>query len=442
MRAEALPVSPVIPSKSPGATSGLPAPSAVLETFDALLEAGRLPEARRLCAGQMLRMFDFIALAQAKVAGLVDSGRSTEETLGGKDDGTWAFVKVSSTTVFKRPFLGQDSIRSVQAVHFYRSKRGWLIAEMEELEGPGSPVSLRTGVPDAAEPSTGTGNLFPVSRLAPGRAGEADRLRYRLRLKNGGSLAESCRLTPDQTLVKAVSPSEWILENRRHAFIRPDPTRSRGSAPAALPPDSLRTYLASNAFLILQDSLLIGTAARVAGRETDPYRIADTTWRWVMEHFRFQFGAVLFGTSEGILRGMTGDCSEAAVLTAALLRARGVPARIALGFASLGRGVFIGHAWCEAWLGGGWVGVDAALREFPAGVERVKLADLDGRADMRIAATNLMMRTISNLEIEIQGAWKDGGSLPLRAYPDNSREAGRFFEEILKGMEGKGEKDF
>ena len=58
-------------------------------------------------------------------------------------------------------------------------------------------------------------------------------------------------------------------------------------------------------------------------------------------------------------------------------------------------------------------------------MERVKLSELDGRADMRIAATNLMMGSIANLEIEILQAWKGGKPLKLKAYPDNSAEAGK-----------------
>ena len=428
----------------------------------------------------MLRMFDFIALTQSKIAGLVDSSRSTEITLEERNDGTWAYEKVDSRMVFKHPFLGQDSIRSVQAVHLYQSGRGWLIAEMEELEGPASPVNLRRGMPEGVDtasplaasdslgrtralPGSGSANrnLFPVSPRAPERAGEADRLRYRLRLKNGAALSRICVLGPEQKLVRAVSASEWILENRRPTLAlgsaalgsarpggaapgRAEPKRAR---PPSLPSDSMHAYLASNGFLILEDTLLITTAARIVGNAaaaggpgdaTDPRQVTAAIYRWVMEHFRFQLGAVLFGTSAEILRGMTGDCSEAAVLTAALLRSRGVPARVALGFASLGRGVFIGHAWCEAWLDGRWVGADAALREFPAGVERVKLATLDGRVDMRIAATNLMMQALSNLDIEILDAWKDGKPLALADYPDNSAEAGKFFEDILRGLDKSG----
>ena len=408
------------------------------------MEAGRFPEGRRLCAGQMLRMFDFLVLTQAKISAYVDSARSREETVEMKAAGDWAFARISSHMVFKRPFLGQDSLVSVQAAHLYRSPRGWLITEMEELEGLDAPIRLRTGVPEGvdgilagspqktgAADSAGSGQrLFPVSPRAPKRAGEADRIRYRLRLKNGSALA-GVPLDGNQSLIRAVSASEWILESRQAPA-------GRAVAPAAaLSADSARIYLASDAYLMLEDTALTRLAASLAPKAADPRRIAQAAYAWVEDRFRFQMGSVLFGTSSETLRDLTGDCSEAAILTAALLRARGVPARVALGFASLGKGVFIGHAWCEAWLDGAWVGVDAALREFPAGVERVKMAVMDGRADMRITATNLMMRTLSNLEIEITGAWKDGKSLPLVDYPDNSAEAGKFFQGILDGIDGE-----
>lgn len=247
-------------------------------------------------------------------------------------------------------------------------------------------------------------------------------------------MAGNFPLDGNQSLIRAESPSLWIVESRRSPSAPKDTDKPR----AELDRDSARIYLASNAFLDLGDTLLAQKAAAIVGAETgaetDPDSIARAIYAWVTAQFRFQMGSVLFGTSRETLRDLTGDCSEAAILTAALFRSRGIPARVALGFASLGQGVFIGHAWCEAWLDGSWTGVDAALREFPAGVERVKLAALDGRGDMRIAATNLMLRTLSNLEIEILDAWEKNRRLPLKAYPDNSRDAKRFFREILEGI--------
>ncbi len=441
----------VLSSKSPPATIGMAGPSAVLKKFDSLMDARRFPEARCLCAGRMLRMFDFMALTQSKIADYVDTGRSRDTVLEEKSAGDWAYAKIYSRMVFKRPFMGQDSLASVQAAHLYKSPRGWLIAEMEELEGKDAPVKLRTGIPEGVDgrlsgkedPSPGGkhgSDLFPVSSRAPQRPGQADRIRYRLQLKDGSALAGNCSLDGNQTLLRADSPSRWIVESRRIPNpLTPGPAQAKPAAEPALPPDSARIYLASNAYLDLDDSLLTRRAAAIAGAETGPVRVAQAVYAWVSGHFRFRMGSVLFGTSTEIIRDLTGDCSEAAILTAALMRARGVPARVALGFASLGQGVFIGHAWCEAWLGGCWVGVDAALREFPAGIERIKLATLDGRGDMRIAATNLMMRNISNLEIEILGAWEKDRGLPLKEYPDNSAQAERFFKEIMEGI-GKGGK--
>jgi transglutaminase-like putative cysteine protease len=426
------------PSAEPAPAPGSPA--AVLKAFDSLLDAGRLPEARALCTGPMLRMFDFVALAQSKLAGLVDTCRSHEKTLEEKEGGGWAYLKSAGVTVFKRPFMGQDSLASVQAAHLYRSVRGWRLAEIEELADSAAPVRLRTGAPESAAaspagppggaaspPDAGGSGLFPVSRLAPAEAGAADRLRLRLALRNGERWQGLLPLGPGQTRVRALSPSDWIVENRK---VRPGPSRAEPPSPRDA------RWLASNPYLVLTDTLLKTTADSIAGNETDPERIAEKVYRWVGDRFHFRLGAVLFGASPEVLRGLTGDCSEAAVLTAALLRARGVPARIALGFASVGRGVFIGHAWCEARLGGAWVGVDAALREFPAGVERVKLAELDGREDLRIAATNLMMRVIANLDVQIEAAWKDGKPLPLKKYEGNAAEAEKYFQDILDGASG------
>ena len=420
-------------------------PGAVFAAFDSLLEAGRFEEARHLCTGQVLRMFDFIASTQARLTGLVDTAQSTEKQVGEGVRGDWAFVKVASHTVFKKPLLGQREIRSVQAVHFHRSPKGWRIAEFEELENADTPVQIRSGTPRdaaaaAALPGVPAPGLFPASRLAPAAPVEADWMKYRLQLRNGGSLEAFCPLDRNQRRLQALSPDHWILENRKAVLPTANPTSAsklQGPVHSAPVPDSLAAYLASNAYLVLEDSLLKATAGRIGGAAVDHARIARAVYAWVSREFRFQLGAVLFGTSREVLRGMTGDCSEAAILTAALLRSKGVPARIALGFASVGGGVFIGHAWTEAWLGE-WVGVDAALRQFPAGVERVKLAELDGRADMRVSATNLMMAVLSNLDIEILEMRKGGRKITLKAYPGNVGEGAKFFQEILKGIDSTG----
>jgi len=60
-----------------------------------------------------------------------------------------------------------------------------------------------------------------------------------------------------------------------------------------------------------------------------------------------------------------GDCTEHAVLLAALARASGIPARVVTGFAWSsqfgGQASFVPHAWVAAWTGEQWQAFDAAL---------------------------------------------------------------------------------
>src|SRR5690606_4619589 len=175
---------------------------------------------------------------------------------------------------------------------------------------------------------------------------------------------------------------------------------------------------------------------------------ARRVWRYVSTSFDYRLGATLFATSREAIRDLKGDCSEASILTAALLRAAGIPARVMLGYASPGQGVWIGHAWVEAWLGGadgGWVGVDAALREFPAGPHRVALVALSGREDMKAAATNLMLSTLNNLDIGIEGAWGGrggagggggGGTAACGKFPAGPQGAPRAPRRARKDMRG------
>jgi hypothetical protein len=48
-----------------------------------------------------------------------------------------------------------------------------------------------------------------------------------------------------------------------------------------------------------------------------------------------------------------------------------------------------------------------------------------------------MIAVLSNLDIQILAAWKDGRAVPLRRYQGNASEGARYFREILNGMDGR-----
>jgi transglutaminase-like putative cysteine protease len=82
-----------------------------------------------------------------------------------------------------------------------------------------------------------------------------------------------------------------------------------------------------------------------------------------------------------VARSRQGDCTEFALLLAALARSQGIPARVVTGavyaerYAGASR-VFVPHAWTQAWVDGRWVSYDAALRRFDSG--HLALASGDG----------------------------------------------------------------
>jgi hypothetical protein len=77
-----------------------------------------------------------------------------------------------------------------------------------------------------------------------------------------------------------------------------------------------------------------------------------------------------------------GDCTEHAVLLAALGRALGIPTRVVDGLAYTDHyagmdHVFVPHAWAQAWVDGHWRSFDAALPGFDAGHIALSVGDGD-----------------------------------------------------------------
>jgi transglutaminase-like putative cysteine protease len=72
-----------------------------------------------------------------------------------------------------------------------------------------------------------------------------------------------------------------------------------------------------------------------------------------------------------VLSTRRGDCNEHAVLAVALLRAAGVPARMAAGLAYQ-QGAFYYHAWVEYWQNG-WRTMDPTWGQLPADLGHIRL---------------------------------------------------------------------
>ena len=112
---------------------------------------------------------------------------------------------------------------------------------------------------------------------------------------------------------------------------------------------------------------IIKLAHRAMGETKDAAEAIKRIEAFVAEYIENKNLSIGYASAVEVAASRQGDCSEFAVLTAAMCRAVGIPAQVVMGiayvkdFAGL-QNRFGGHAWVQAYVGGKWIGVDAAFK--------------------------------------------------------------------------------
>lgn len=201
------------------------------------------------------------------------------------------------------------------------------------------------------------------------RPHQTRRVVYRVQLATGDP-AKSFPEGPTQ-IVKSLDPhtAEITVTSRR-------PTISSGeaAAPAA-------EFLAANGVLQIDDPEIRRMAAEARGDLTDPVQVALALERFVRKTVALKDMTQAFATAADVARSRQGDCTEHAVLLAALARACGIPSRVAIGLVYVERSAGFGfHMWTEVFLNGDWVALDGTLGQGGIAAAHLKLNDssLDG----------------------------------------------------------------
>jgi hypothetical protein len=123
-------------------------------------------------------------------------------------------------------------------------------------------------------------------------------------------------------------------------------------------------------------------AKRAAGNTKEPGAQMKVLETFVRGYIRNKSLGVGYASALEVVKKPEGDCTEHAVLLAALGRSLGIATRVVDGlayapdFAGKDR-VFVPHAWVQAWIGGRWQSFDAALPGFDAGHIALSIGDGD-----------------------------------------------------------------
>ena len=192
------------------------------------------------------------------------------------------------------------------------------------------------------------------------------RVRYRVELERGdparqfaGGPAQQVKSTGDHTAELTVTSIDTQ-----------DPSCA---GEATLPTDADRQ---PNDTIQSDDERIVRMAREAAGDLEHSTEIALALEKFVYEKMKAKTNyKVALATAADVVQTLEGDCTEHAMLLAALARALNIPARVAMGlvYAPQHQG-FAYHMWTEIYLSGCWVPLDATLGEGVVPADHIKLA--------------------------------------------------------------------
>jgi hypothetical protein len=171
----------------------------------------------------------------------------------------------------------------------------------------------------------------------------------------------------------------------------------------------LHRYLQASAYLEVNAPEIQALAWQAIGGERNPVIAAHRIERFVRAYITKKDLNIGFGSAEETAKSREGDCTEHAVLCAALGRAAGLPTRCVVGFGYIppgdeeptianavaqDTGIFGFHMWAEAWIAPGqWVPMDAALDGFDVGhiaITKSALEEVNPIVDLNTPVFQLM----------------------------------------------------
>ncbi len=148
---------------------------------------------------------------------------------------------------------------------------------------------------------------------------------------------------------------------------------------------------------------IVNLAQSVASSETDSAKIAIALESFVYGFIRNKNYARGFVTALEVAQNPSGDCTEHAVLLAALARARGIPARVAQGLIYETRTQKMAwHVWNELYVNGQWMPFDATLGRGTVGANHIRI-NAGSFSSATLAQTLLpAARLIGKIEVEVE----------------------------------------
>lgn len=167
-----------------------------------------------------------------------------------------------------------------------------------------------------------------------------------------------------------------------------------------------KEFRESSYYINSADDKVKELARKAVGAETDAWVKVVRIEKWVYKNMRVTQHEAL-ATADHVARTLEGDCTECAMLTAAMCRAEGIPSRTAIGliYADVKTGPVFGfHMWTEVYIGGRWIALDATLGRGFVGATHLKITDHSWHDVRSMTPLFPVMRVIGRVSIEVLSA--------------------------------------
>jgi hypothetical protein len=159
--------------------------------------------------------------------------------------------------------------------------------------------------------------------------------------------------------------------------------------------------LAPNSYIQSDNPEIIAFAENVTRNLHDPWEIAVALERAVYEYISDSNYRVGFASAAEVFQSRQGDCTEHAVLLAALARARKIPARVAMGLVYSPNNAFYYHMWTEVYINGIWYPLDSTLGRGGIAADHLKMAVSNLQGAGALAGVIPILRALGKLKIEV-----------------------------------------
>lgn len=206
---------------------------------------------------------------------------------------------------------------------------------------------------------------------------------------------------PSDVFYSGTGQSLESLDDRT-AFLTVEATDPRSLSPEGSQEKAVPEDLQTNQLIQSDDPRVIALAESVEVEGDDPLELAIALERMVHDSISQRNFTQAFASAAAVAENLEGDCTEHAVLLAAVARARGIPARVAVGLVYVPSLQGFGyHMWTEVFVNGHWVPLDATLGQGGIGAAHLKLAHTNLTGQSAYLSLLPVAQVLGQLKIEL-----------------------------------------